>query len=316
MSQTDFEIAYDGEAVADGSMDIHDLAPALLAAGKLLRRANYIINGDSTTVRVRVKTAPPPGSFPVDLQLHLATSQQLSAVGAPEAYQLLTVVGLVEIGKHAGTINNLLDLFKKLRGKKPEVVPGDGADVIVSIDGEQEQVVVNNYVLNLYGDEQIQKHVRGMLDPVTKPGVKEFQVRKQGRIVRRVTKAEADDIVSASRGRDDDDQLNYGSFTKWVYATPKWQEGHQWRFRDNQGNSFSAKVVDEDFWERVHADEVSFTEHTQLRVRAEWSQERDSNGKITLKHIVTKILTISPADDDRQDSFLSHQEEGGGTDEQ
>ena len=306
MSQTDFEIAYDGEAVADGSMDVYEFAPALLAAGKLLRRANHVLNGDASTVRVRVKTAPPPGSFPVELQLYLDTATQVSMMGAPDTHQLLTVLGLV-VGDKVGAINSLLSLLKTLRDKKAEVVPGDtnAGSVVMNIDAEH--VTVNNNVVSLYNDSQTQRYVREVLTPVTKPGVDEFQVRENGKVMSRVSKSEAEDIIKASRDLDDED-LDYGTFTQWFYAAPKWKEGHMWPFWNNQGTSFSATIQDDVFWERVHADEISFTEHTQLRVRVEWSQERDNKGQIKPRHIVTNVLDIRAVDNTHQISIL--EEEG------
>lgn len=311
MSRTDFEIAYDGDAVADGSMDVYEFAPALLATGKLVRRANHIINGDASAVQVKVRTAPPPGSFPVELHLYLDASTQLSMMGAPDAYQLLTAIGLVEIGKHAGAINNLFSLFKRLRGKKVEVVRGDSNvdSVTLNIDGDH--ATVHNTVINMYNDRETRKHFGAMLEPLTKPGVDEFQVRKKGEILSRVSKSEAEDIINASKSRENDDELDHGTFTKWMYATPKWKEGHQWGFSNDEGTTFSAKIKDNAFWERVHSDEISFTEHTRLRVQVEWFQERDNTGRIKTQHVVTRVLDIRAADHDRQRHLLAPPPEEG-----
>ena len=48
-------IRYDGPALAAHEMDVHELAPALLAFGDLCKTANQIFNGDSATVRILVK---------------------------------------------------------------------------------------------------------------------------------------------------------------------------------------------------------------------------------------------------------------------
>ena len=44
-----FRIKYDGEALADHSIEINDLAPALIAVSDLIQEANSMANkGDST----------------------------------------------------------------------------------------------------------------------------------------------------------------------------------------------------------------------------------------------------------------------------
>ena len=55
MSQTSFSIAYDGPAVESGSMDVRDLAPALLALGQLFDAANSVLNDERTTISVNVQ---------------------------------------------------------------------------------------------------------------------------------------------------------------------------------------------------------------------------------------------------------------------
>jgi hypothetical protein len=44
-SRADFQLVYDGDALSDHTMDVDELAPALLAVGTLCREANRILNG-------------------------------------------------------------------------------------------------------------------------------------------------------------------------------------------------------------------------------------------------------------------------------
>ena len=76
MSIADFQIAYDGEAVRAGSMDVRDLAPALLAVGDLVSQANVILNGDRATASVRVESDFKRSSFEISLLLHQSLIDQ------------------------------------------------------------------------------------------------------------------------------------------------------------------------------------------------------------------------------------------------
>ena len=76
MSQSKFSVAYDGESLKNGAMDVRDLAPALLAVGELFNEANSILNGKSAEVKVNV-TATGLGSFEVFLEVDLSYISQL-----------------------------------------------------------------------------------------------------------------------------------------------------------------------------------------------------------------------------------------------
>ena len=51
MSRQSFQVAYDGE-IDTHSMDVQELAPALLGFGRLVRDANAELNGKRATVKV------------------------------------------------------------------------------------------------------------------------------------------------------------------------------------------------------------------------------------------------------------------------
>lgn len=61
MIKENFQISYDGPALANNEMDVKDLAPALLSLGELLEEANRVVNGDKVSVVVNIK-ATRPGS--------------------------------------------------------------------------------------------------------------------------------------------------------------------------------------------------------------------------------------------------------------
>ncbi len=50
------EASYDGRGEDVDSMDVQSLGPALVAFGKLIREANFQINGKKTTVKVLVQS--------------------------------------------------------------------------------------------------------------------------------------------------------------------------------------------------------------------------------------------------------------------
>jgi hypothetical protein len=56
MSKVAFQLRYDGPALSEHGMDVADLAPALLALGELIKRANFAVNGDASKVNLIVQS--------------------------------------------------------------------------------------------------------------------------------------------------------------------------------------------------------------------------------------------------------------------
>ena len=63
-SQTTLRVEYNGPLLADGSMDVQQLAPAMLAIGDLLETANLIVNGNNTSLHLKA-SATSTGSFEI-----------------------------------------------------------------------------------------------------------------------------------------------------------------------------------------------------------------------------------------------------------
>src|SRR5687768_10202912 len=68
MAETSFSVAYDGPALADGTMPVRDLAPALLALGNVFASASKVLYPDQEPVALSIK-ATNDGSFLVRLIL-------------------------------------------------------------------------------------------------------------------------------------------------------------------------------------------------------------------------------------------------------
>ena len=107
----EFSVAYDGPAVQDGSMDVKELAPALLALGTLCEDANRLLNSDRAKVAVRVQ-AMQPGSFHVSLDVLQHITTVLGKEGVESAKSILELLGLIVGG---GGIIGVLKLIRLLR---------------------------------------------------------------------------------------------------------------------------------------------------------------------------------------------------------
>jgi len=73
----EFQVKYDGPALADHTMDVRDLAPALLSIGKLVREASEELH-PGLDLNVHVKNVG-EGCFITELLLHAQPAVDLFA---------------------------------------------------------------------------------------------------------------------------------------------------------------------------------------------------------------------------------------------
>jgi hypothetical protein len=62
-----FRIKYDGSALSEHTIDVNDLAPALLSLADLIQEANHLASKDNSSISIKVK-ATETGCFQVSIQ--------------------------------------------------------------------------------------------------------------------------------------------------------------------------------------------------------------------------------------------------------
>ena len=108
--QAQFDIVYDGPAVADGSMNVRDLGPAMMAVGAAFESANRVANGDRATINVNVR-ATSQGSFEILFEV-VQSAQQ----GGLDLDFIKDAIGIKELLLGGGGIGTgLFALLKFLR---------------------------------------------------------------------------------------------------------------------------------------------------------------------------------------------------------
>lgn len=122
MSQATIQLAYDGEALRSGSMDVRDLAPALLAVGVLCERSSDVLNQGRGKVSVKVRSDFKTGSFElsIDITQHLIDAAKFLFTHKDQvttAKDLLQIIGLTGAGVGATAVS-LFKLIKWIKGRR------------------------------------------------------------------------------------------------------------------------------------------------------------------------------------------------------
>lgn len=283
----EFKIAYDGEALRSHIMDVRDLAPALLAFGKLFDESNRVLNGNKTTVRLQVK-ATSPASFDIVFQLDQSFIEQvtgfLTGDDVTSALNLLAIMGFGATGVGATRLS-LLWLIRKLQGKKPTLIQ-DRRDGTVEIKYNSETFIVPIELLRLYQDIAVRKAAQEILEPLKNDGIDTFKVINNNITVNVINKSE----VIYYQLPDVQDEVILESDKKAAYSIVSlaFKEDNKWRLYD--GNStISVTMTDEDFLYQVDNNLISFAKGDILICDVKTIQYRTDVGLKT-EHQVLKVI--------------------------
>jgi hypothetical protein len=263
MPTEEFTISYNGEAVRNGQMDVRELAPALLAAGTLLQKANALLNGDRARVSVKVRSEFKHASFHVacvvtqDL-IDQAKTFLLRHPDIKDAKDILEIIFF-----YAGGGVGLFRLIKWLKKRQPTeggITFKDNGIVEITVEGSSVQTTNNVY--NLYLDSEVRQAAERIVAPLKHEGMESLEVRA-GDNEERVTTEEAESFEVEPEG---DLSLDNTSDVLLEIVRLSYKPEHKWGFSDGDRN-FNAAMEDQEFWDQIISGMVRFTKGDQIRAR-------------------------------------------------
>lgn len=318
VSRKAFSVAYDGpDKIADHTIDVDVLAPALLAFGRLVREANKEINGTAATARVMVVSDFEHKCFNVNFDVVLTVYEQVKQLIAPleikSAKDILEWLDLIKVvGGGAVSVLGYLGFLKWRRGREiqdvSELTDTDQSGLVaVRIQGEKNQVHIHTHTWNLANNPKALAAARDALSPIGADGFDNMVLRDGDAVVGRIEKEEADDIISScGAGIEDAKDITpqVDETTAWltVYSPVFEANAETWRFRLGQ--------------EIIHADisQTSIAEDAMKRggamiddtyqVRLEVTTVLGTNGKPKKSsYKVQKVLRFIEATPTKQDDL-------------
>ena len=239
-------------------MDAGELGTALLALGELFDKANLLLNGEGTSIGLEVRSTP-PGSFGIELyllQAYLVASPFLASGMITSAADLITLT--------AGG-NGLINLIKRLRGKKPISVSDEDSSgrVTLEVEGlrtgslsvDHLRIEAPSEVFRLYQEEGITDAITDVMSPLLKDGIDRVDFRQGAQDLESVTKDEA----SYFRMRDDTkiDEVIIPRQELVVVSPNLGPNQYKWRLNDSSTTRLYS-MNDEQFRENILNGTVRF----------------------------------------------------------
>jgi hypothetical protein len=279
--QTQLDIIYEGPAVADGSMNVKDLAPAMLAIGTLFETANTISNGQLASINIKVR-ATSPGSFHILYEV-IQTSQAIAPNLLATATEIRDwLIGGIAIG------GGIFAVIKWTRGRKPKLTQINKELYTLTIDGEIYEIPLA--LLRLYQDGSIRQSIANIVRPVKEEGIDSLKIQSDNLLLQEVKKEESEffDLPETQELLLDETRRQAFSIT-----TLSFKEDNKWRLTDGQ-STFLVAMKDVAFQRRVDNNEVSFAKGDVLLCDLRTIQWQVQSG-VRTEYEVVKVIKHTPA---------------------
>lgn len=264
MSHATFQVVYDGYGLQDSAMDVNQLAPALLALGKVMEEANYSLNDNRAKVSLRVKASFQSGCFGIDFDVVQGLLDQ--TLNLFKESQVASAKEIVEyLGFVYGSGCGLVKFICWLKNRSiQEVILFDDGTVEVVVDGDSIKLELKT--IELYRNFKLRVALeKAIVDPLEKDGIDSVAFTTdpdEGFFT--VTKNERHWFKSPEQETQLLDESE--TITNLQLVSISFKDDNKWRFSDG-GSSFHAKILHQDFLNRVQQSEESFTAGDLLRVR-------------------------------------------------
>lgn len=284
-----FHLVYDGPVLDEHRMDVRALAPALLAMGDLVERANLILNGDQAKVAVDVHASFKSGSFGIDMELAQSLWQKaLDLTGSSPVTSIATICGLIGFSVR-DSVSGVIQVIRWLRGRGvTRIEPLENG--VVRLFVNDQHLDTEERVLKLVQDYKLRKALEGVItEPLEREGITSVSVveNKSKHVSVHIERLESGYFKAPAP---EDETLSEDTYVANLQVlTLAFQDGNKWRFTEGGGNTFYATVTDDEFLKRVQLNQEQFSKDDIIRASVRRIQRITKEG-LKADYEVLKVM--------------------------
>ncbi len=267
-----FIISYDAQSITDShSMNVEDLAPALLALDRMFQISNNLLN-DNIDTRLKI-IGPQKGSVEIVLCLAQILPEIIPLL---EVYTPTKLLNLFFKGK------GLFDLIKKLSATKTDA---KNKPVI-------NQYITNNYkadVIKICNNSTIRKETKCVIKPLLN-GEEERKMNildKSRKILYSINTNDARKIDNFLEQTEQETDKDTSRYTKYYHIIKLNFEKEKWQLSDNN-STITVSIEDKGFMQKVKSSLLHFSKDDTLKCKMR-EEQKEINGKLKSYYFVEKV---------------------------
>ena len=289
-SASEFTLAYDGDGLADHTMNTQDVVLALSAADDLIRWSNAIVNPNIATSSLRIRTHR-PGSFEVEFLLSIVPVFAAGFGGDQLAYatNLLRLL-------FGSSAPGLFTLLKRLRGRTPTVTESSEGNLIVEagqirlgdlLEAEDFRAEIPVEVFRLLQDTNVRRAASNLISPLQRDGIDHMHVREGAEELESFTSDDVQSFIVPAEGNVLGPTIS-NQFLK-IDTSRFNSRSRQWRFHDgNRINSY--RMLDDSFITSVVQGRVSFSAGDVFECEVRTTQRLGPSGDIRTELEILRVI--------------------------
>lgn len=281
-------VAYDGEALREGTMEVRDLAPALLAFGEMCREAHALLRPGDPPLTVRVRADFRRGSFGIDFEAVRSFAEQITAFFAG--------AGVTAVLNLESVLTKLVALVRWARGRKPKrIVELQGGMVRIELDDGDSQESTSD-VGRLFNDAKVRQQLADVVRPLAVTGVDVFEFRDANDAPIEAVHSDELPWFVAPTGAEPAAEPLVSEVQRRAFTIvgPVFKDDNKWRLDTGDGATISAAIDDRGFLDRVDSRELSFAKGDAIVADVRVEQVRVGT-KLSTSYTIERVIEVRQA---------------------